>query len=146
MQKAVRRLTSIQRNKCDISCTLYIGTKFITPSYILSYLILKEFPPGRYFSYVIHFKFARSREAKLLAQDHTANKWQHWHLYPVSHSQIPRPSSRKSTTSQNNQTHGKFMIDHRNHNCGELKKYTSVCFVVLFKAQEVQSRPKWYLL
>lgn len=110
MQKAVRRLTSIQRNKCDISCTLYIGTKFITPSYILSYLILKEFPPGRYFSYVIHFKFARSREAKLLAQDHTANKWQHWHLYPVSHSQIPRPSSRKSTTSQNNQTHGKFMI------------------------------------
>lgn len=99
LPKAVNKLNFIQRNKCDISYTLSVGDKFI-PSYILSHLSLPELLPGRYYSHFTNFTFIISTQTKFLAQDHTANKGQHWDLHPMSDAQIPRPSSPKSKTSQ----------------------------------------------
>lgn len=50
------------------SWTLYVGANFIPPSYILSYLILLELLPGRYYSHLINFKCIRSRETTLLVR------------------------------------------------------------------------------
>lgn len=80
MQKAVSRSNFIQRKKRDISYTLYMEAKFISPSYILSYLILTELLAGRCYSHFINFKCIRFREIRFLAQDRTRNKRQNWNL------------------------------------------------------------------
>lgn len=80
MQKAVSRSNSLQRKKHDISYTLYMEAKFISPSYILSYLILTELLAGRCYSHFINFKCIRFRETMFLAQDRTRNKRQNWNL------------------------------------------------------------------